>query len=146
MVIDSSAILAVLFGEPEADAYIEALAAPDRKFMSAVNKLEAVIAVEARKGAEGAAALVGLLAAAEIEIIPFDSGQAEIAMAAWWQYGRGRHPAGLNLGDCAAYALASTLNDALLFKGGNFPRTDLASAAIAPAPVAPAAAAPAPPK
>jgi len=128
MVIDSSAILAILFGEPEADTFIEALAAPDRKFMSAVNKLEAMIVVEARKGAEGAVALVGLLAAAEIEIIPFDSGQAEIAMAAWRRYGRGRHQAGLNLGDCAAYALASTLNDALLFKGGDFSQTDIAVA------------------
>jgi len=128
MVIDSSAILAILFGEPEADTFIEALAAPDRKFISAVNKLEAMIVVEARKGAEGAVALVGLLAAAEIEIIPFDSGQAEIAMAAWRRYGRGRHQAGLNLGDCAAYALASTLNDALLFKGGDFSQTDIAVA------------------
>jgi len=128
MVVDSSALLAILFGEPEADAFIEALAAPDRKFMSAVNKLEAMIVVEARKGAEGAVALVGLLAAAEIEIIPFDSGQAEIAMAAWRRYGRGRHQAGLNLGDCAAYALASTLNDALLFKGGDFSQTDIAVA------------------
>jgi len=130
MVVDSSALLAILFGEPEADAFIEALAAPDRKFMSAVNKLEAMIVAEARKGAAGAAALVRLLAAAEIEIIPFDSGQAEIAMAAWRRYGRGRHPAGLNLGDCAAYALASTLNEALLYKGGDFSRTDLAAAIV----------------
>ena len=130
MVIDSSALLAILFGEPEADAFIEALAAPDRKFMSAVNKLEAMIVLEARKGPAGAASLVKLLAAANIEIIPFDSGQSEIAMAAWRQYGRGRHPAGLNLGDCAAYALASTLNDPLLFKGGDFSRTDLAAAIV----------------
>ena len=64
MVIDSSALLAILFGEPEADAFIEALAAPDRKFMSAMNKLEAMIVVEARKGASGASSLIKLLAAA----------------------------------------------------------------------------------
>lgn len=128
MVIDSSALMAILFGEPEADAFIEALATPDRKFMSAVNKLEAMIVVEARKGADGAAALIKLLATAEIEIIPFDSGQAEIAMATWRQYARGRHPAGLNLGDCAAYALASTLNEPLLFKGEDFSKTDLKAA------------------
>ena len=131
MVIDSSALLATLFGEPEADAFIEALAAPERKFMSAVNKLEAMIVAEARKGAAGAAALVMLLAAADIEIIPFDSGQAEIAMAAWRRYGRRRHQAGPNLGDCAAYALASTLNEPLLFKGEDFSKTDLAAAVIA---------------
>jgi ribonuclease VapC len=128
MVVDSSALLAILFGEPEVDAFIEALAAPDRKFMSAVNKLEAMIVVEARKGTAGAAALIKLMATAEIEIIPFDSGQAEIAMAAWRQYGRGRHQAGLNLGDCAAYALASTLNKPLLFKGEDFSKTDIAAA------------------
>ena len=128
MVVDSSALLAILFGEPEVDAFIEALAAPDRKFMSAVNKLEAMIVVEARKGAADAAALIKLIATAEIEIIPFDSGQAEIAMAAWRQYGRGRHQAGLNLGDCAAYALASTLNKPLLFKGEDFSKTDIAAA------------------
>jgi ribonuclease VapC len=132
MVIDSSALLAILFGEPEADAFIEALAAPDRKFMSAMNKLEAMIVVEARKGASGASSLIKLLAAADIEIIPFDSGQSEIAMSAWRQYGRGRHPAGLNLGDCAAYALASTLNEPLLFKGGDFSKTDIATATPSP--------------
>jgi len=125
MVIDSSAILAVLFGEPEAGDFIEALAFPGRKFLSSVNKLEAMIVVEARKSTAGAAALVKLLATAEIEVIPFDSGQAEIAMAAWRRYGRGRHPAGLNLGDCAAYALALTLNDSLLYKGEDFSKTDL---------------------
>lgn len=131
MVIDSSALMVILFGEPESEAFIEGLAAPDRKFMSAVNKLEAMIVVEARKGAEGVAALVRLLAAAEIEIIPFDSGQAEIAMATWRRYGRGRHPAGLNLGDCASYALASTLNEPLLFKGEDFSKTDIAQAMTA---------------
>jgi ribonuclease VapC len=63
---------------------------------------------------------------AGIEVIAFDSGQAEIALDAWRRYGRGRHPAFLNLGDCAAYALAKTLNDELLFKGGDFAKTDLA--------------------
>lgn len=125
MVIDSSAILAVLFGEPEAGEFIEVLASPGRKFLSSVNKLEAMIVVEARKSTAGAAALVKLLATVEIEVIPFDSGQAEIAMAAWRRYRQGRHPAGLNLGDCAAYALASTLNDSLLYKGEDFSKTDL---------------------
>lgn len=128
MVIDSSALMAVLFGETEAGDFIEALAFPGRKFLSSVNKLEAMIVVEARKGEAGSAALARLLATVEVETIPFDSGQAEIAMAAWRRFGKGRHAAGLNLGDCAAYALASTLNDSLLFKGGDFSKTDVAPA------------------
>lgn len=68
--------------------------------------------------------------AAECAVLPVDSGQAEIAMAAWRRFGKGRHPAGLNLGDCAAYALASTLNDSLLYKGGDFSKTDVASALV----------------
>jgi ribonuclease VapC len=125
MVIDSSALHTILFGESDAGDFIDALANPGRKFMSSVNKLEASIVVEVRKGSAGAAALVKLLATAEIEVIPLDSGQAEIAMAAWRRYGRGRHPAGLNLGDCAAYALASTLNDSILYKGEDFSKTEL---------------------
>jgi len=130
MVIDSSALLTILFGESDAGDFIDALANPGRKFMSSINKLEASIVVEARKGEAGSAALARLLATVEVETIPFDSGQAEIAMAAWRRFGKGRHPAGLNLGDCAAYALASTLNDSLLYKGVDFSKTDVAPALV----------------
>jgi len=132
MVIDSSALLAILFGEPGAGGFIEALASPGRKLMSAVNKFEASLVVEARKGEAGSAALARLLATAEVETIPFDASQAEIAMAAWRRFGKGRHPAGLNLGDCAAYALASTLSDSLLYKGGDFSKTDVVTALDSP--------------
>jgi ribonuclease VapC len=88
--------------------------------MSSVNKLEVSIVVESRKGEAGCAALTKLLATAEVETIPFDSGQAEIAMAAGAALARGRTSRGAQLGDCAAYALASTLNDSLLYKGGDF--------------------------
>ena len=124
MVIDSSAILAVLFGEPKAEEFIVALASPERKFISSVNKLETMIVVESRKGESGTKALGKLLAAADIETLSFDASQAEIAMAAWRRYGKGRHPASLNLGDCAAYALAATLNDSILCKGDDFHKTD----------------------
>lgn len=127
MVVDSSAIVAVLFGEPEADRYIDALASPERKYMSAVNKLETAIVAESRKGEIGGKALSRLLAAAEVEVIAFDSGQAEIALDVWRRYGKGRHPAGLNMGDCAAYALAAVLNENLLFKGNDFSETDIAT-------------------
>ena len=132
MVIDSSALLAVLFGELDAGDFIEALAFPGRKFLSSVNKLEAMIVVEARKGEAGTAALARLLATVEVETIPFDASQAEIAMAAWRRFGKGRHPAGLNLGDCAAYALVSTLNDSLLYKGSDFSKTDVVMALNGP--------------
>ncbi len=96
--------------------------------MSAVNRLEASIVIEARKGAAGAKAFSRLMSVAGIEVMPFDAGQAEIALDAWRRYGRGRHKASLNLGDCAAYALAKTLNEVLLFKGDDFPHTDIAAA------------------
>lgn len=128
MVIDSSAIAAILFDESGSRTYIDALAAPGRKFMSAMTKLEASIVVEARKGEPGARAFIRLMAAAEIEVIAFDSGQAEIAHDAWRRFGKGRHEAALNLGDCASYALAVLLNEKLLFKGDDFTKTDVASA------------------
>ncbi len=124
MVVDSSAIAAVLFDESDNDPYIEALASRERKFMSAVNRLEAGIVVESRKGETGASALASLMANAEIEVLPFDASQAEVALSAWRRYGKGKHPAGLNLGDCAAYALAITLDQRLLFKGDDFTKTD----------------------
>lgn len=130
MVIDSSALFAILFGEPGAENFIEALASPGRKLMSSVNKFEASLVVKSRKGEAGSAALARLLALAEVETIPFDASQAEIAMAAWRRFGKGRHAAGLNLGDCAAYALVSTLNDSLLYKGSDFSKTDVVTALV----------------
>lgn len=125
MVIDSSAIAAVLFGEAEAPAFIDALATPGRKLMSAITRLESGIVAEARKGEIGRAAFAKLLVVAGVEVIAFDSSQAEVALDAWRRYGKGRHPAGLNLGDCAAYALAKVSNEGLLFKGEDFDKTDV---------------------
>ena len=126
MVVDSSAFSAVLFGEDDAQRCLDALAAPERKFMSAVTRLEAGIVVEARKGAVGARALAQLLAETGTDVIPFDAGQAEIALDAWRRFGKGRHSAGLNLGDCASYALSKLMGEALLFKGDDFTHTDVA--------------------
>ncbi|MDA8409272.1 MAG: type II toxin-antitoxin system VapC family toxin [Treponema sp.] len=128
MVIDSSALASALFGEEDAPDFIDALAAPGRKLMSAISRLEAGIVVEARKGEGGGAALSKLLVVAEVEVVAFDSSQAEVALDAWRRYGKGRHPAGLNLGDCASYALAKIANDSLLFKGSDFSKTDVTSA------------------
>ena len=130
MIVDSSALAAVIFREEDRRFYIDALAAPSRKYMSSVNFLEIGMVAEARKGEAGAKALRKVLFEAGIEIIPFDSGQAEIALDAWRRYGKGRHKAGLNFGDCAAYALAKTSNEPLLYKGSDFPETDIATIAI----------------
>jgi ribonuclease VapC len=126
MVIDSSAILAILFGEPEAPRFLRDLASTERKLMSAVGHLESVIVAEARKGAVGAKSYASLVAQAGIEVVAFDASQAEVALDAWRRYGKGRHPAALNLGDCAAYALAAVANEELLFKGEDFANTDIA--------------------
>lgn len=128
MVVDSSALIAILLGEPEADEFIEVLSRPERRFMSAFNWLETAIVIEARKGLEGDRLLNELTSGGGFEIMPFDTGQAEVALDAWRRFGKGRHPAGLNMGDCAAYALSRTLNQALLFKGADFPQTDVARA------------------
>jgi ribonuclease VapC len=126
MVVDSSAIIAVLFGESDAPLFLRALASTERKLMSAVGHLESAIVVEARKGETGAKAYANFLAQAGIEVVAFDASQAEVALDAWRRYGKGRHPAALNLGDCAAYALAAVGNEALLFKGEDFTKTDIA--------------------
>jgi len=126
MVIDSSALIAVLVGEDGADGFLDALAAQEEKYVSALNHFEAAIVMASRKGEAGSKALAALVAHAQIEILPFDASQSEIALDAWRRYGKGRHPAALNLGDCAAYALAQTLGQKLLFKGEDFAKTDVA--------------------
>ena len=128
MVVDSSAILCVLLGEADAPRFLSAFASSERKLMSAVGLLESAIVIEARKAEAGAKAYANFLAQAGIEAVAFDASQAEVALDAWRRYGKGRHPAALNLGDCAAYALAAVSNEALLFKGGDFSKTDVAEA------------------
>lgn len=125
MVLDSSALVAVLFGEPDARKYIEALATVERKLISSVTKFETALVVEARKGEAGSVAFSKLLVGLSVDVIAFDSSMAEVAMDAWRRYGKGRHPAGLNFGDCATYALARIANEPVLFKGEDFPKTDL---------------------
>lgn len=125
MVVDSSAILSLLFAEPGSEGLLDAFASPDRKLMSAVTRLEAGIVIAARKGEAGTAVLSRFMSEAGIEVIAFDIGQSELARDAWWRFGKGRHPAALNLGDCATYALARLTNQAILCTGKNFARTDI---------------------
>lgn len=125
MVVDSSAILAVLFKEPERDAFATAIADAGARLLSSVNALEAAIVVAARKGPSGVRELDLLFHHARIEVVSFTEAHFGLAREAWERYGKGRHPAGLNLGDCCAYALARHSGEPLLFKGEDFGRTDV---------------------
>ncbi len=128
MVIDTSALVAILLEEPEAKQFARAIAADPQRFICTFTVLEAGIVIEARKGESGARELDLLLHRAEIEMVSLTSEQVEIARSAWRIYGKGRHPAGLNIGDCCSYALAKSLDEPLLFKGGDFSQTDIKTA------------------
>ena len=125
MVIDTSAVLAILLQEPEAEALASAISDERIRIMSAVSFLETAIVIEARKGPAGGRELDLLLHKARIEIVSFNSEQAEIARDAWLHFGKGRHPAALNMGDCCSYALSRSSGEPLLFIGADFPRTDV---------------------
>ena len=127
MVVDASAILAILKGEPEEEAFKAALADADNCYMSPVNWLEVAMKAESA-GKEDASAFRRLADFASLNIIPVDEAQMQLAHAAWRRFGKGRDPARLNLGDCFAYALAKFLDEPLLYKGRDFSRTDLKSA------------------
>jgi ribonuclease VapC len=125
MVLDTSAILALLFNEPEADDIEVAIDDDPKRLMSTASCLEAAMVVEARLGAAGGREFDLLLHKAGIELVAVTAEQAEVARAAWRRFGRGRHEAGLNFGDCFAYALSATSGEPLLFKGNDFARTDV---------------------
>lgn len=120
-----NALLAVLFGEDDRDFFIQHLTGREKKIMSPFNALEAEIVIQARKGEPGHQALERLFYNCEIDIIPFDSVMRKLAYEGWLRYGKGRHPASLNMGDCCAYSLARYMNESLLYKGTDFARTDI---------------------
>jgi ribonuclease VapC len=125
MVIDSSALLAVLLGEPDGPRMAAAMEAGSPRLVSAANLLETSIVIESRKGEAAGRELDLLLYRAGIEVEPVDQDQVEIARAAWRRFGKGRHPAALNYGDCFAYALAKSRQVPLLFCGEDFSQTDV---------------------
>lgn len=130
MIIDSSVIVAILKDEPERGNFTRKLEAAPKRLMSAGTYLECSIAVESIFGPAGKKFFETLMANAEIEIIPFDHGQAEIARTAYRKFGRNSgHAARLNYGDCFAYALARMTGEPLLFKGDDFSKTDIQAAA-----------------
>jgi len=128
MVIDTSALVAILLDEPERRAFNEKIEADPRRLVSAVTFVETALVIEARVGEAGGRELDLFLHRANVEMAPVDADQAEIARRAFRRYGRGRHPAGLNFGDCFAYALVKTTGEPLLFKGDDFGRTDIVAA------------------
>ena len=128
MVIDTSAIVAIAFNEPDAETYEQKVVDAPRRFISAATILELSIVIEARLGEAGAAELDLWLYKAGVEVVAVDAEQIAIARRAWRNFGKGRHPASLNFGDCFSYALAKSRNEPLLFKGDDFSRTDIEAA------------------
>jgi ribonuclease VapC len=125
MVLDTSAILAVLLNESDADAYRRAIEADPVRLLSAATLIETAIVIETRVGEAGGRELDLLVHKASIEVVAVDAEQADLARDAYRRFGKGRHPAGLNYGDCFAYALSQSVGEPLLFKGDDFRKTDV---------------------
>ena len=125
MILDTSALLAVLFDEPDADRYERAIASAMTCRMSVANYLEAIMVVESRMGVDGGRQLDDLVETAGIELEPVTVEQSKAARRAWRRFGKGNHPAGLNFGDCFAYALSEITGEPLLYKGDDFVLTDV---------------------
>jgi ribonuclease VapC len=127
MVLDTSALLAILQNEPEQRAFAEAIEDSEVRLLSAASFVEASIVLEVRFGAEGVRDLDQFITKAGVSLIEVDAPQAHIARDAFRRFGEGRHPASLNFGDCFAYALAMARHEPLLYKGADFSATDLTS-------------------
>ncbi|MDE2666018.1 MAG: type II toxin-antitoxin system VapC family toxin [Acidobacteriota bacterium] len=125
MIVDTSAVLAVLFAEADAEYYARSIIETSPCRISAANLLEAAIVVESRSGLAAGHELDVFLERAGIELVPVTPQQVEAARRAWRRFGKGNHPAGLNFGDCFAYALADATGEPLLFKGKDFAQTDI---------------------
>jgi ribonuclease VapC len=125
MIIDTSAILAILQSEPESRDFLGAIEAADSVRMSVASFVECSMVIESRHGAKGLRDFDRFLSRANIELIPADREQGQVARCAFSRFGKGRHPAGLNYGDCFSYAAAISLSEPLLCKGGDFIRTDM---------------------
>jgi len=133
MVIDTSTIIALLLGEAETVDFVATIAADRKRIFSAASYLEAAIVITSRSGPQARDQLDRLLEALGVEIVPFAHDQAILAAIAYQQFGKGSgHSAALNFGDCFTYALAKLTGEPVLFKGDDFSRTDLVSAAAKP--------------
>ena len=128
MVIDTSALLAIVLDEPEREAFLTKMSLDSQVFIAAANYVEAAIVITARRGSAAATQLRAFVDESGIAIVAVDEGLSEAAIDAFRRFGKGRHPAGLNFGDCFAYALASLTGEPLLYKGDDFAKTDIAAA------------------
>ena len=125
MVVDSSAFVAVLLGEPEQEAVAQILAAAAELWTCSFSALETAIVIGSKKGPQGLMTWDALLQRLAVQIVPLTAAHATLARDAWLRFGKGRHPAGLNIGDCCSYAVARHAGLPLLFKGDDFSKTDL---------------------
>ncbi|MEY2556608.1 MAG: ribonuclease VapC [Verrucomicrobiota bacterium] len=125
MVIDTSALIAIFLGEPERKLFLEQIIQAETKLISAATSLETGIVLEARRGEAAGREFDLFIVRAKLEVVSVDAEQIEIARSAWRKYGKGRHAAGLNFGDCFAYALAKFSGQNLLAKGEDFRLTDV---------------------
>jgi ribonuclease VapC len=129
IVVDSSALVAIALGESEAGQFSDLVADDGAPYVSALTLFETKIVLSFRGGAARLAELEEWLRVARMVVVGFDERQSAMAFDAYRRWGKGIHPAGLNLGDCASYALARSLDAPLLFKGGDFAKTDVRPAA-----------------
>jgi ribonuclease VapC len=126
MVIDTSALAAIFFGEPERQRFLTAITSAENRLLSAASVLETGIVLESRQGEAAGREFDLFVVRANLQIVSVDAEQAELARSAWRRYGKGRHPAALNYGDCFSYALAKSSDEPLLAKGTDFALTDIA--------------------
>ena len=125
MVLDTSAIIGILFDEPGAERLERQIAEDPVRLVSAASVVEGAIIIESRLGEQGGREFDLWLQRVAVDIVPVDLEQADMARRAWRRFGKGRHPASLNYGDCFSYALAMTRDECLLFKGNDFAQTDV---------------------
>ena len=130
MVLDTSAIAAILFAEDEAERFSESIEDDPLRLISAGTALECSLVIESKLGEAGGRELDLLLLRIGIEIIPFNAEQLTVARHAFRKFGKGQHAASLNYGDCFSYALSMTSGEPLLFKGGDFAKTDIRAALV----------------
>ena len=125
MILDTSALVAILYGEPEARDFVERIHAADVCRISVANHVELAMAVESQLGPDGTRQAEAFLRRAGVVVEPVTLEQGDLARQAFLDFGKGRHKAGLNFGDCFAYALTRATGEALLFKGDDFALTDI---------------------
>ena len=128
MIVDTSALIAILFYEEDSEKYARAIAEAESRRMSAANFVETAIVIDAQTRTEGSSQFDAFVRRARITIEPVTQEQAYLARQAYLDFGKGRHPAALNFGDCFAYALAKATGEPLLFKGDDFAKTDVEAA------------------